>query len=54
MQVILLDKVVNLGALGDIVKVKIEDADEYDLYGEVIEIMPWNPKVPKMGHRAKA
>ncbi|PKL77265.1 MAG: 30S ribosomal protein S12 methylthiotransferase RimO, partial [Candidatus Melainabacteria bacterium HGW-Melainabacteria-1] len=40
--------------IGDIVKVKIEDADEYDLFGEVIEILPWNPNVPKMGHRAQA
>ncbi len=38
--------------IGDIVRVLIEDADEYDLYGEVVEIVPWNPNVPKMGHRA--
>ncbi|HEY9843709.1 MAG TPA: 30S ribosomal protein S12 methylthiotransferase RimO [Candidatus Obscuribacterales bacterium] len=36
--------------IGDIVRVRIEDADEYDLFGEVVEILPWNPKVPKMGH----
>lgn len=37
--------------IGDIVRVLIEDADEYDLYGEIVEIVPWNPNVPRMGHR---
>jgi len=27
----------------------IEDADEYDLYGEVLEVLEWKPNVPQMG-----
>jgi ribosomal protein S12 methylthiotransferase len=33
--------------IGDIVTVKIEDADEYDLYGEAERILEWNPNVPQ-------
>lgn len=36
--------------IGDIVRVLVEDADEYDLYGEVLEVLPWKPNVPLMGH----
>lgn len=32
--------------IGDMVRVLIEDADAYDLYGEVVEILPWEPRVP--------
>lgn len=32
--------------IGDVVRVLIEDADEYDLYGEVVEVLPWQPNVP--------
>ena len=39
--------------IGDIVRVRVEDADEYDLYGEVIEVVPWNPNVPQLGHFGK-
>jgi ribosomal protein S12 methylthiotransferase len=33
--------------IGDIVTVKIEDADEYDLYGEAERILEWKPNVPQ-------
>lgn len=32
--------------IGDIVRVYIEDADEYDLFGEVIERVDWQPQIP--------
>lgn len=35
--------------LGDIVLARIEDADEYDLYGEVSALVPWRPNVPQLG-----
>ncbi|WP_183988695.1 30S ribosomal protein S12 methylthiotransferase RimO [Deinobacterium chartae] len=35
--------------IGDIVRVLVEDADEYDLYGEVLEVVPWRPNVPLIG-----
>ncbi len=31
--------------IGDIVSVRIEDADEYDLFGEAIALVPWKPNV---------
>ncbi len=31
--------------IGDIVRVSIEDADEYDLYGEALEVLAWTPNV---------
>ncbi|PNY80921.1 30S ribosomal protein S12 methylthiotransferase RimO [Deinococcus koreensis] len=36
--------------IGDIVKARIEDSDEYDLYGEVVEKPEWSPNVPQLGH----
>ncbi|MBZ9752025.1 30S ribosomal protein S12 methylthiotransferase RimO [Deinococcus sp. HMF7620] len=36
--------------IGDIVRVQIEDSDEYDLYGEVVEKPAWTPNVPQLGH----
>lgn len=39
--------------IGDIVRVLVEDADEYDLYGEIIEVVPWKPNVPMLGHFGK-
>ena len=39
--------------IGDIVRVRIEDSDEYDLYGEVVETPPWKPNVPQLGHFGK-
>ncbi|GEM46576.1 30S ribosomal protein S12 methylthiotransferase RimO [Deinococcus cellulosilyticus] len=39
--------------IGDIVRVLVEDADEYDLYGEIIEVVPWKPNVPQLGHFGK-
>ncbi|MBZ9716071.1 30S ribosomal protein S12 methylthiotransferase RimO [Deinococcus multiflagellatus] len=36
--------------IGDIVRVRIEDSDEYDLYGEVVEKPAWTPNVPQLGH----
>ncbi|SMB90298.1 30S ribosomal protein S12 methylthiotransferase RimO [Deinococcus hopiensis] len=39
--------------IGDIVKARIEDSDEYDLYGEVVERPAWKPNVPQLGHFAK-
>ncbi|MBF2053497.1 MAG: 30S ribosomal protein S12 methylthiotransferase RimO [Candidatus Sericytochromatia bacterium] len=37
--------------IGDIVRVQIEATDEYDLFGEVIEVLPWQPKVPQIRPR---
>ena len=34
--------------IGDIVQVKIEDVDEYDLFGEIIRKIPWKPKIPEL------
>ena len=34
--------------IGDIVNVRIEDADEYDLYGEVSSLVAWQPNVFQM------
>lgn len=31
--------------IGDIVRVRIEDADEYDLFGEVVERVDWQPQI---------
>ncbi|UBV42204.1 30S ribosomal protein S12 methylthiotransferase RimO [Deinococcus taeanensis] len=39
--------------IGDIVRVRIEDSDEYDLYGEVVERPEWRPNVPQLGHFGK-
>ena len=39
--------------IGDIVRVRIEDSDEYDLYGEVVETPVWKPNVPQLGHFGK-
>ena len=36
--------------IGDIVRARIEDSDEYDLYGEVVEKPEWRPNVPQLGH----
>lgn len=36
--------------IGDIVRARIEDSDEYDLYGEVVERPDWQPNVPQLGH----
>lgn len=37
--------------IGDIVQVLIEDADEYDLFGEVLAVLPWQPAVPQIKRR---
>jgi ribosomal protein S12 methylthiotransferase len=39
--------------IGDIVRARIEDSDEYDLYGEVVARPEWRPNVPQLGHFAK-
>ncbi|ABF44678.1 SSU ribosomal protein S12P methylthiotransferase [Deinococcus geothermalis DSM 11300] len=39
--------------IGDIVQARIEDSDEYDLYGEVIHTPEWRPNVPLLGHFGK-
>ena len=31
--------------IGDIVKVKIQKAEHYDLHGEVVSQVPWKPNV---------
>lgn len=36
--------------IGDIIRARIEDSDEYDLFGEVIERPEWRPNVPQLGH----
>ena len=33
--------------IGDIVTVRIEDADEYDLFGEAERILEWKPNMPQ-------
>jgi ribosomal protein S12 methylthiotransferase len=35
--------------IGDIVKVMVEDADEYDLYAQVTGLLEWKPNVVQMG-----
>jgi ribosomal protein S12 methylthiotransferase len=35
--------------IGDIVKVLVEDADEYDLYAQAISLLEWKPNVMQMG-----
>lgn len=39
--------------IGDIVQARIEDSDEYDLYGEVVNQPEWRPNVPLLGHFGK-
>ena len=39
--------------IGDIVRARIEDSDEYDLFGEVVERPEWKPNVPQLGHFGK-
>lgn len=39
--------------IGDIVSARIEDADEYDLFGEVTALLPWQPNVPQLGALVK-
>lgn len=34
--------------IGDLVKVIIEDADEYDLFGEAVSLVDWQPNVIRM------
>jgi ribosomal protein S12 methylthiotransferase len=34
--------------IGDMVKVRVTDADAYDLYGEVIGALRWQPNVPQL------
>ncbi|MFN3266678.1 MAG: 30S ribosomal protein S12 methylthiotransferase RimO [Deinococcales bacterium] len=34
--------------IGDIIQVRIEDADEYDLYGEAVALLEWQPNVIRM------
>ncbi len=36
--------------VGDIVQARIEDSDEYDLFGEVLARPEWKPNVPQLGH----
>ncbi|RTR29839.1 30S ribosomal protein S12 methylthiotransferase RimO [Deinococcus radiophilus] len=36
--------------IGDIVQARIEDSDEYDLFGEVVARPEWRPNVPMLGH----
>ena len=36
--------------IGDIVEARIEESDEYDLFGEVVARPAWTPNVPQMGH----
>ncbi|GMA15966.1 30S ribosomal protein S12 methylthiotransferase RimO [Deinococcus metallilatus] len=39
--------------IGDMVRARIEDSDEYDLYGEVVARPEWRPNVPQLGHFGK-
>ncbi|AWN21935.1 30S ribosomal protein S12 methylthiotransferase RimO [Deinococcus irradiatisoli] len=36
--------------IGDIVEARIEESDEYDLFGEVVARPAWKPNVPQLGH----
>ena len=36
--------------IGDIVEARIEESDEYDLFGEVVARPEWKPNVPQLGH----
>ncbi len=36
--------------IGDVVRARVEDADEYDLFGEVTALVPYAGPVPQMGH----
>ncbi len=36
--------------IGDRVQAIIEDSDEYDLFGEVVALDPWQTRVPQLGH----
>jgi ribosomal protein S12 methylthiotransferase len=36
--------------IGDRVQAIIEDSDEYDLFGEVVGLDPWQTTVPQLGH----
>ena len=36
--------------IGDIVDARMEESDEYDLFGEVVARPEWTPNVPQMGH----
>ena len=36
--------------IGDRVQAIIEDSDEYDLFGEVVALDPWQTSVPQLGH----
>ena len=38
--------------IGDIVRVYIEAADEYDLFGEVVEVVKWQPNIPQIQKRS--
>jgi ribosomal protein S12 methylthiotransferase len=38
--------------IGDIIRVKIHQAETYDLHGEMAGVVPWNPRVPQLGHIA--
>jgi ribosomal protein S12 methylthiotransferase len=33
--------------IGDRVKVLVEEVDAYDIFGEVVAVLPWEPKVPQ-------
>jgi len=36
--------------VGDRVRARVEDSDEYDLFGEVVGLKPWQTSVPQLGH----
>ncbi|WP_425145476.1 30S ribosomal protein S12 methylthiotransferase RimO [Deinococcus sp.] len=36
--------------IGDVVQAVIEESDEYDLFGEVVGLLPWQTAVPQLGH----
>ncbi|WP_299429396.1 30S ribosomal protein S12 methylthiotransferase RimO [uncultured Meiothermus sp.] len=38
--------------MGDIIKVKVNRAEAYDLHGEMVGLVPWKPGVPVMGNIA--
>lgn len=38
--------------IGDIIRIKVTQAEAYDLYGEMIGRVPWKPNVPVMGNVA--
>jgi len=40
--------------IGDIIRIKVTQSEAYDLYGEMVGLVPWKPRVPVMGKVANS